>query len=377
MKKAALFILFFVAAFFGQGLDAQEAGGKSAAYAEIVFFEGDDLLVLRANGKVADEEPLGQRLLQGDQVQTGAKTQVELVLMPRRSRIRLSENTAVTIRDLGSDGSTALELLYGRLRSKVTKLASGSAPYTVSSQSCVAGVRGTDFGCDVLVSRSGIASGAAGAASSGAILPILAPTRVYCFEGSVAVDPSLALKAQAVEKGAANAESAAAPEAMPAEKVESVVISAGTMALVEAPSAAKAATIVQQPIETELSSYWKANDFTSAEPMAISEALRATPEPVPAPSAAPAGAALSAAPAAPEIDWAPIRARLDVKNSAIVGALTFFLGGAALWGYSFWLRPSDSTLADSLLNAGAFCALAGLPVLVFAISVDPLKGVGK
>ena len=337
MKKAMLLVFPLLVAIFVQGLGAQAASGKeSSAYAEIVFFEGADLLILRSNGKVDNGEPLGQKLLIGDQVQTGAKTSVELVLLPRRSRIRLSENTAVTIRDLGDDGSTGLELLYGRLRSKVTKLASGNAPYKVSSQSCVAGVRGTDFGCDVLVARSGAP----------------APTQIYCFEGSVEVAPSLPAKAQA---DAPTALGAPKGDAANSATGKPVIVSAGGMALVEAATADKAASVIEKPIEAELSAYWKANDFTKAEPVA-SEALAPPPS-------------------APAVDWRHIRAQLAAKNSAILGASAFILIGAGIETASFLLRGNDSSVADELLGMGALWTACGIPILVVSFAIDPLKGI--
>lgn len=371
MKKALSLALPLVAVLWGLLVPAQTVGAQASpgegkpgqAYAEIVFYEGEDLLVLRSSGKIESEEPLGLRLLPGDQIQTGAKTSVELVLLPRRSRIRLSENTAVAIRDLGGGGSTELQLLYGRLRSKVAKLASGSAPYSVSSQSCVAGVRGTDFGCDVLIARSGAP----------------APTRVYCFEGSVEVEPNVAAQAaaQAADDAAPSggaaggSASAAAPAADAVAKAAAIVISAGAMALVEAATEEKAASVVERPIEDELRAYWKANDFTLAQPKAV-EALAS--EPAPAQREA-APAALPPPPAASEVDWKTIRSRLAVKDSAIVGASTFLLGGAALCAASFGIRNYDSSQADTFLVGGAIWAAAGLPILIFSISVDPLKGI--
>lgn len=349
MKKAFFLIVPLMSVVFCRGLVAQGASSKaSSAYAEIVFFEGADLQILRSNGKVASDEPIGLKLLPGDQVQTGAKTQVELVLLPRRSRIRLSENTAVTIRDLGEDGSTGLELLYGRLRSKVTKLASGNAPYKVSSQSCVAGVRGTDFGCDVLVSPSGA----------------LAPTRVYCFEGSVEIDPSRAAKAASQPEAPA---AAYAPAPSDAEAATApLVISAGAMALVEAATATKAVSIIEKPIEAEVSAYWRANDFTKAEPVGLTS-----------PPIAPVAAAVTLPPPsnAPGIDWTPIRSRLAAKNSAIIGSASFILIGSAFEAASLIIRASDSTQADNLLRVGTIWSAVGLPILVFAFTIDPLKGI--
>jgi hypothetical protein len=327
MRKASLLALLLVLAMGVSQAAAESAAAEAGVYAEIVFSEGGDLAILRSGGQLSTGEPIGLKLLPGDQIQTGSKTSVELVLMPRRSRLRLSENTAVTIRSMGSDGSTGLELVYGRLRSKVTKLASSASPYRVSSQAFVAGVRGTDFGCDVLASRPGL----------------VAAPRVYCFEGSVEVEANPA------------ADGAAKPEE---SKAEPVVLSAGSMAVIEAPAQGKEASVVQKPIDVETSTYWKANEFTSAMPSAVT-ALEASPAALPAPA----------------FDLSPIRKGLIGKNAAGLASLAFFGAGAAFEGMSFLLRDSDAKLADTLLISGAICSAAGLPVLILSIAIDPLRGV--
>jgi hypothetical protein len=140
------------------------------------------------------------------------------------------------------------------------------------------------------------------------------------------------------------------------------------MALVEAATADKAASVIEKPIEAEVTDYWKANEFTNAEPIA------AAPVP-PAPTAA--AGALPPSPSAPAVDWGPIRARLSVKNSAIIGASAFILVGTAFEAASFLIRSSNSTEADELLDVGALWAAVGIPILIFSFSVDPLKGVVK
>jgi hypothetical protein len=342
MKKP-MFTLFLLC---GIALVAQSAaetsqGAAQAAYAEIVFVQGGDLLMLRSNGQAVNADPIGTRLFTGDQLQTGAKTSVELVTMPRRSRLRLSENTVVTIGALESDGSTSLNLLYGRLRSKVEKLAGKPAPYKVSSESFVAGVRGTDFGCDVLVSRPGEPSS----------------TRIYCFEGSVDVGPA--------------APELAEPD-KPTEKADAVkanfspvIVSAGSMAIIASANKAGAVDVVEKPIDLDTASYWKTNDFTSAQP---SESVL----PIASPSVA-AADALSV----PEMDLTPIRKGISAKNNALIGACAFISIGAAFEGASFLMRSSDSSTADGLMRGGAICVATGLPVLFFAISINPLRGVKR
>jgi hypothetical protein len=326
--------------------------GAQAAYAEIVFVQGSDILIIRSNGQTVNEDPIGMRLSTGDQVQTGAKTSVELVTMPRRSRLRLSENTVVTMGNLGNDGSTTLNLLYGRLRSKVEKLAGNPSPYKVSSPSFVAGVRGTDFGCDVLVSRPGENSS----------------TRVYCFEGSVEVGPSAPEAAEAAKSpenaGSAGGEGATGNEGASKTGFAPVLVSAGSMAVIGESNQGGAIGVVEKPIDAETTSFWKANEFTSAQPIGAApisapELPTATPAPLPAPA----------------IDLTPIRKGIAEKNNAMIGACVFFSVGAAIMASSFYARQTDSALGDDLLRGGAIFATMGLPALIFSISIDPLRGV--
>jgi len=79
----------------------------------------------------------------------------------------------------------------------------------------------------------------------------------------------------------------------------------------------------------------------------------------------------------PEIDLTPIRKGIAAKNGAMAGTCAFFSLGAALMIASFYVRQTDSSLADNYLSGGAICAAAGLPILFFAISIDPLRGVKR
>jgi hypothetical protein len=342
MKKPLLSMLLLSSFVLGSQIAAENTPiAAQAAYAEIVFVQGGDLLILRSNGQSVNGELIGAKLFTGDQIQTGAKTSVELVTMPRRSRLRLSENTVVTMGNLESDGSTSLNLLYGRLRSKVEKLAGKPAPYKVSSQAFVAGVRGTDFGCDVLVSRPGEAYS----------------TRVYCFEGSVDVGPSAA-GAEEAGKAPENTEAALASFAP-------VLVSAGSMAVIESSSQGSAVDIVEKPIDPDTSAFWKANDFTAIQPSPA-------PTSTLAPEIPDAGRLL-----APAFDFTEIRKGFAAKNSAIIGACAFVTVGAALEAASLFMRKSDAGTADDLSRGGAICVITGLPVLLYSISINPLRGINR
>jgi hypothetical protein len=330
----------------GFPVHAEEAKSTSNdAYAEIVFIEGSDLLVLRADGQNSIDDALGLRLYAGDQVQTGSKTSVELVAMPRRSRLRLSENTVITIGALGDNGATTLKLLYGRLRSKVEKLAGTQSPYNVVTRSFVAGVRGTDFGCDLLVTKAGEPASA----------------KIYCFEGSVEVAPSPASSID-TDHGP-QSESAGridAPPETPKPKAEEafapVLVPAGAMAVIESRGKDKAVEIVERPIDTEIKTFWKANEFTNTQPVGFENGAREA-----APGALP--------------DSTQIRKGIRAKNNAMIGSLIMFASGAALDIASLSVRKDDEKLADGLLIGGAACAAMGLPVMILSITINPMKGI--
>jgi hypothetical protein len=333
MNKTPAILLALIGAVLG----TQAAMAEAPAYAEIVFVEGGDLTILRSDAPLGIADPMGLRLLAGDQIQTGPRTSVELVMMPRRSRLRLSENTIVTIRDLGGNGSTGLELLYGRLRSKVEKVASGDAPYRVSSRSFIAGVRGTDFGCDVLAARPGEGS----------------RTKVYCFEGSVEVKPPEPLAATE-EGGEGGAEARS--------EFEAVLVSAGSMAIIESASEGRAVELVEKPLDAETSDFWKGNGFSAAQPAGASGASAVEGRPLRGD--------------ATQLDLRPIRKAMAAKNSLALGGTILVGMGLAMEGISLLMRSGQASQADGFFIAGSISAVLGLPLIIFSIPMDPLAGIG-
>jgi hypothetical protein len=328
-SRKPILVLGFMLASFGAAAQASDGkSGGAGTYAEIVYAQGDDIVILSSGKQRALKDPIGERLTAGDQIQTGGKTSVELVLMPRKSRLRLSENTVATIREISSDGTTGIELLYGRLRSKVARLTEREAQYNVRAPSVVAAVRGTDFGCDVILLPSGKP----------------APSKVYCFEGSVDVTST-------------QAPVGTAP----------VAVGAGAMAVVKVAAEGGKSEIVKSEIDAETLKFWKANEFTQSMPREIASAA-------PAPAAA-APAPIATAPAArvaPTFDLEPIRKGIAAKNGAIIGSGILFIAGAALGGTGYYFKESNPDLSDKLLLSGALTAALAIPSLVLAISIDPL-----
>ena len=301
--------------------------------ATITFVQGSDLSIIRGGAPLTLADPLGFELGEGDQIQTGAKTQVELLLMPRDARVKLAENSVLTISKLGQTGASGLALLYGRLRSKVAVLATAAPDFSVQAGAVSAGVRGTDFGCDLVVPRSGSLD--------------TAPVLVYCFEGTVAVSQ--------------NAPAASANGAPPP-----VLVTAGTMARVEIPAPGAAPTISTEALAPDIQRFWSANDFAPATTAAAAPGSAATTQ-------AQAASSQPAASVLPAEELAAFRKMNSRKNSVIGGGLAFTALSAALEGASAILRPSNSNLADMLALGGLVCAATGVPVLVVAITVDPFS----
>jgi hypothetical protein len=240
--------LVFVLSFFVFGVSAFAAG----PWAVISYAEGKTFNLIR-NGKTAvhsvdSSDVFGMEIRQGDIIHTSAATFLEITINSVSATVQVAENTSFKC-DADSGGAKVSgELYYGRVRAKVAKLA-GSSSFKISTPTLVAGVRGTDFGCDVIAVR-GAAQGAtqgAGAGSSAAqsaATPVL--NRVFCFEGSVAVTKTeAALPVSKSAGGAAAGTAAAGATALKAP--ETVVI--GKNEMVENVVADSAAPLSAEPLK--------------------------------------------------------------------------------------------------------------------------------
>ncbi len=206
MKRVALGLFALMAL---HSLAAQDE-----SFAFVIYAEGFDMSIYR-NGElttydVVADTVIGMPLLAGDLVQTDADTFVEIQVMPSRTVIKVAENTTFEIEQIGGSGGGVFDMRYGRLRARVERLSSND-PFEIRGQGAVAGVRGTDFGYDLVVNRESITSEI--------------ETKVYCFEGEVEVKENVAepsLDETPGETGEAVAETAGTQE-------ESVFISANEM----------------------------------------------------------------------------------------------------------------------------------------------------
>lgn len=148
----------------------------STPFAFLIYAEGYDLSIFR-NGElqtydVLVDDVVGMPLLAGDLVQTDARTFVEIQLMSTRTVLRVAENTTFEIERIGSGGGGSIQMTYGRVRARVERISRDDS-FQIRGFSAVAGVRGTDFGYDMVVERDVVAE---------------LQTRVYVFEGEVEVE---------------------------------------------------------------------------------------------------------------------------------------------------------------------------------------------
>ncbi len=127
-----------------------KAGASGPQKLTLEFVDGSELTVTAADKTVLK---LGSGILEGDAipagatVQTGATTFAELKLSPNGSIIKLGKSTSFTVSALAAapQDKNAFAVLAGKVRTVAAK----GAQYQFSSQTAVAGVRGTDFAFDV------------------------------------------------------------------------------------------------------------------------------------------------------------------------------------------------------------------------------------
>ncbi|MBN2874264.1 MAG: FecR domain-containing protein [Spirochaetales bacterium] len=338
-----------------QGLVAQD---KAAAMIE--FSSGEDIVVIRAGRRLPTSDPIGLELYQGDQIQTGRGVFVELRVLAGSSLIKLAENTTFVLERL-SDGETSLRLVYGRIRAKVTKLA-GSDTFTVASAQAIAGVRGTDFGVDVVATK---------AMSVGATT-----TRAYCFEGAVEVTAFVQ------------------PGSLADEGLEPIprayIVNAGEMLKVEGD--ARNAEATKESLDDAIREYWKANDYVEDIEADETPSVAATPTEPEAPvvderaifeRGYAEGYAVARAEFEPAPDYVPagyiseseleeVRDAARLQAGGIVAASLIGVGGAAMaaWG-GVQAASGDSAGAVYSLTTAAYISAAAIPFLILALFANP------
>ena len=204
----------------------------------------------------------GIELKAGDYLNIYNGTFLEIQLLPSENVLKVSENTSFKINELSEDGGGSFELNYGRVRARVKKLA-GLERFSLEGPSMVAGVRGTDFGYDIVFEED---------TENERTL-----ASVYCFDGEVEVETKEQVREETrTVAEAGSRESAQADPDAGQEKKAKFVISADEMVrLVErrkepveqAPQPGIAEEtgleylLVKEKLADSIDEYWRINDF--------------------------------------------------------------------------------------------------------------------
>jgi hypothetical protein len=177
MKKLQMFTVFFLAGF---GACKEEPKKVKSHAAVVVFVAGNEAKLFDAKGQ--SKLVKGTILHESDKIETGNKTQVDLVL-PNNILIRIDHNTTVLMQDFGlAEGgiqTDRLMLQKGSVFAKVAKLEKSSS-FAIQTPTLVAGVRGTQFMTEVGANGQG---------------------KVAVTEGKVAVASSQSGKTTEVKEG--------------------------------------------------------------------------------------------------------------------------------------------------------------------------------
>jgi hypothetical protein len=360
--------------------------GQARSVATIEFASGDDVLVIRSGRRLNFPDPFGLVLLEGDQVQTGRGVFVELRLHTGGAVVKLAENTTFRL-DRLVDGETTLSLVYGRVRAKVDKLA-GTETFNIRSATSVAGVRGTDFGVDVIARQQ-----------------VMAPvnqTKTYVFEGTVTVTALLRSGPLAAE----------GLEPVPRE----FSLQAGEMVVVSRVDTATEAE--RTTIEPDILKFWSTNNFsiievptllrlpeiqetTVAKPDTGDRGLPTVTSPLNGASAElledafkrgystgyPEGfdAAMATIPktVAPQEFVLPegllgvdeslrIRQAMTLQKGGIIAGSLLVSAAAGLAGSAIWqMESGDTTLPMANLRLAAIISVSSLPFFFAALAVRP------
>ncbi len=227
-------------------LSAQSDDDSEAHAGSLIYASGSGFELVRNGTKeeydLSTDIVEGLEFRSGDYVNTFDGTFLEIQVSGSANVLKISENTSFKFDKSAQTNTSQYEVSYGRVRARVRKLA-GLEQFAISGPSMVAGVRGTDFGYDVLYDveeQTTIAS-------------------VYCFEGKVEVEPTV----QVIEEAE---QSELDADAVP-QKINPIEIEADEMVQVRELTGRQAAdtgtvfALRRTKVEEEIRSFWKENDF--------------------------------------------------------------------------------------------------------------------
>lgn len=248
MKKICLFSFLLISV-----LCSAATAQTTSSSCIVIYAEGEGFTHVSGRRStyydLFETDVIGKAFRDGDLVITEPDTILELQVSGSNNIIKISENSSFRMESFGERGGGTFSLTYGRIRAKVEKLV-GDESFKVDGKSAVCGVRGTDFGYDIISEPAGAADDLV--------------TRIYCFAGSVEVEK----KDEAVEL----------PSDTPAEigrtsATETVTVTAGKRIIITANEmvsirAQEPELLRSEPLATDIVAFWDINDFRS-EPLSL------------------------------------------------------------------------------------------------------------
>ncbi|MCF7913623.1 MAG: FecR family protein [Spirochaetaceae bacterium] len=240
--------LFLCSAFMP--LWSQASTGADAAAGSLIYASGTSFEIVR-DGKsevydLAADIVEGLDFYPGDYINTYKGTFLEIQVTGSRNVLKIAENTSFKIDEASEPDSSRYKVSYGRVRARVQKLA-GLSQFALTGPSMVAGVRGTDFGYDILYNSEKNTTVAS----------------VYCFEGQVEVQPTVN-----IVETEADLFSEQGVELSADEMLSVYELSDSTENVEESPAVPRYA-FQRDVLSSEIQTFWRQNDF-QATPIAVS-----------------------------------------------------------------------------------------------------------
>jgi hypothetical protein len=195
----------------------------------------------------------GLEFYPGDYINTYKGTFLEIQVTGSRNVLKIAENTSFKIDETSEQDSSRYKVSYGRVRARVQKLA-GLSQFALTGPSMVAGVRGTDFGYDILYNSEKETTVAS----------------VYCFEGQVEVQPTVNIVETEEDLAEADLFSEQGVELSADEMLSVYEISDSTEDVGESPAVPRYA-FQREALSSEIQTFWRQNDF-QATPIEVSPA---------------------------------------------------------------------------------------------------------
>jgi hypothetical protein len=309
----------------------------------VYFAEGGDF-VLAAGGQrtVYRPDSIGEggfSLHEGDILQTGPGSFVEIRLMPRDMVIKAAENTSLAYH-VGGNG-VSLDLDYGRIRLSQGEGGEGRGePVVVRAGTAEFIFRRGDMGLDYMVVEGALVAQRD---------PVL---RAYVFSGAADLIPLATISPEAGASAGA------------------VVFPISPMEMVALEIKSPLSYVERRPLDSGIINYWNRHKPAGFSPVADSPA-----------AAHAANAPAVEAPAAKDVpprqvlfippDYQPFFRTNKIKNGFIVGGTVLFLLGAGMESFAWFMNFDRPETKGILMNTGYGFFGLGLLSLGAALFINP------